>query len=160
MKYCAKRTEITEVSRQIRRESLPIIYSQLEFHIFIDKFEDPGQHARHWLKNTVDPAVLEIVGKFQFFPNSEHFGFVELNPAHPQQPLSYEPCGRCKSARYGRRPRTCNALVAYFNQIELKLRELDMFGNERSIMTKERLESLIEVFYTTRKELDEWLMNG
>ena len=55
-----KHVAITQVSRQIRQESLPILYRELEYIIFINKHSE--RTVRGWLE-VADPLALASIRK-------------------------------------------------------------------------------------------------
>lgn len=130
--------QVTRVNRQLRQESVPIMYQHLEFTIITDG-EEYRRQANLWAQK-MDATILEAARGFTFRSGlggcSYDIRFQMIDVDLPLQSRKF--CDWC---------RTKEALAKLG---ENKVLELEVCGGKR-IMTREVLKSLVGTFCTLSK---------
>lgn len=143
-----KSNALTQVNRQIRQESLSIIYSHLRVCIHIETDSEAERHeTRYWVKQTASTAALESVAAIMFYPMSDRSCHVTINHLKSQKPVVYVHCW------HHYHDVGCTALRIYRSLAEAKVRELKVFENKRRGMMKDTMENLIEMICTLSEKL-------
>ena len=133
---------LTQVSRQVREQSLPSVYGKasLEFWTFFGKYR---KAVRFWAERVATSGVLAHITKCTFEPLRECYGSIVIDLTRLEGPLTDMTHGACR----GIFKSACNMVEALAHDTEAKiqvLRELQVIETERRIMTKEMMQSILE----------------
>lgn len=140
-----KRQIVTHVNRQIRQESIPVLFDGLVITIGTDYGEDMS-HFRRWL-DWVDEGLVNAISRLCVTPFRLCSCDMDIKLKGPIQsdPVTTYQCLVCQEASSEERDR----LGPYGKIVRSQVLNLETKGEDRRTMTKAALHSLVELFSTT-----------
>ena len=131
---------ITRVNRQIRTESIPILYRNVEVRMFTG-IESDRHQATRWVAEFADKDLLAAVKRYSFLPLvGRHCRMnVIAAPRHRWWlRISHQDCPDGCASRH-------ESISEYRDRADIRLGRLGMYNEDPPTMTRERLASLLRV---------------
>lgn len=141
--WFAKATTITRVSRQIRHESLPIIYEDAEIWIWIARKEN-WEAVCYWANRVADSAVLQNVRRISFLSLRSCVCSVDVEADGESR--SFVMMGRCMIRDHSAEVRDYSRRARFRELAESKLEEQDVDEDGRRLMTKDVMRNIVRAF--------------
>ena len=148
-----KTVAITQVNRQVRKESLTIIYRHMEFYVHLDTATSTARRkVEHWVQ-TANPAALASINSIRFYTIRHSACCVRIPDLQsPQLVADYDCCIAYRDRDH--RERVCDVLSIYSRIAKEKVCQLDRIQNERRPMTKEMMEKVIGMICTLSGQIE------
>jgi hypothetical protein len=139
-----KALALTQVNRQIRRESLPILYRNV--HIRIETGSDKDQRCvDHWMES-VDWAILHAVSKYTFYPFEHCYSGIVLHLGDLHNTV--QTIGRQEWCFSSHR----EGLRTYEDKMKAEVAKLQILGAKRRLMTKVTMQTLMQLSYNVAQQ--------
>jgi hypothetical protein len=137
---------LARTNRQLRQESLSILYHGLDVDIYTATEEDRRQ-AEYWAESVVETSLLKTINKYTLYPLASCRCRIEIDLTEPEKPVrKVENPGWCGIGR-------CDHLRAFFATAEEEVGKLEIGEKGRRAMTVEVMKSLLQAFCTMSAKL-------
>ena len=135
----AEAFRIARVNRQIRQESIPVLYHDFKVQIVV-AYDHNREQADLWINNVIDPAILKSISSYTFHPVPRCYCKFRIDLTDLEHPVKAGEDFRwcCNAACDDKRKSYSRAVVKNVQEL--------IVDDKQRIMTTEIMRSLLKTF--------------